>query len=120
MDIKDVDSILNELDKYGDIKKARIAIADLIDHHLHALQNSLGYWEKTHFANAIACLAWNIGSRHQPSIAWLRLCIVNIKKALVSAEQRNENYTPQDKQIEALSYEEFIEDVKLLRQRGYK
>lgn len=112
-----VDSILQQLDEnHRDIKEIRCAIADLIEHHLQALKSSLGYWEKAHFANAIASLAWNINSRHQA--AWLRLCLVNVEKALVPANQRNENYTPRDNQLEALTYEQLIEDINSLRQMG--
>ena len=113
-----VDSILQQLDENRDIKEVRAAVADLIEHYLEALKGSLGYWEKAHIANAIAALAWNINSRHQPTSAWLRLCLVNVEKALVPANQRNENYTQRDKQLEALTYDKLTEDINSLRQMG--
>lgn len=94
-----VDSILQQLDEGRDIKVVRAATADLIEHHLQTLKGSLGYWEMAHFANAIAALAWNINSRHEPTTTWLRLCLANVEKALVPAKQRNEDYTPRDKRL---------------------
>ena len=113
-----VDSIRQQLDSNCDVKEVRAAIIDLIEHHLQALKESLGYWEKVNFANAINSLARNINSRHQPTIDWLRLCLVNVEKALVPANQRNEHYTPREKQLEALTYEQLIEDINSLRQMG--
>jgi hypothetical protein len=109
-----VDSILQQLDENCDIKEVRPAIANLIENHLQALKGSLGYWEKAHLAHAIASLAWNINSRNQPPTVWLRLCLIDIENALVPATQRNENYTPRNKQLEALTYEQLIESINSL------
>jgi len=113
--MQNVDTILQQLDDNSDIKEIRRAIADLIAHHLQSLQNSFGYWEKVHFANAIAALAWNINSSHQPTEFWLRLCLVSLEKALVPVEKRNENYIPRDKQIDNLTYEQLSEDIESVR-----
>lgn len=114
--MKSVASILQQIDENCDIKAVRATIADLIEDHLQALKDSLGYWEKFHFANAIACLAWNINTRHQPTTAWLRVCLANIEKALIPENQRDENYTPREHQFEALTHEQFIDDLNTLRQ----
>lgn len=114
--MQNVNYILQLLDGKGDIKKARLAIIDLIENHLKTLRKSLGYWEKLYFAEAISSLASNINSSHQPTTSQLRLCLVNIEKALVPPNQRDENYPPRNKQIEALTYEQLAEDLKLLRQ----
>ena len=114
--IQNVNYILQLLDGKGDIKEARLAIINLIESHLQALKEPLGYWEKQHLANAVASLAWNINSIHQPTTAWLKLCLVNVEKALVPVSQRGEDLTQRDKQLESLTYTQLIEDIKTLRQ----
>jgi hypothetical protein len=53
----DIDSIHQQINENCDIKEVRAAIINLIECHLQALKSSLGYWEKEHFANAIAQLS---------------------------------------------------------------
>ena len=113
--MREVDTILRKLDKGDDIAKVRNEIADLIGDRLRQVRASLGYWEKAHFANAIAALAWNIKSRHQPTASWLRLCLVNLEKALVPAAQRNENYTSRDHELDALTYDQLAEALEFVR-----
>jgi hypothetical protein len=52
----DIDSILEKLNEDANIGEIRNTIADLIVDHLQKVRSSLGYWEKTHFTNAI--VAW--------------------------------------------------------------
>lgn len=113
-----VDLILRQIDENGDIAQIRCAILDLIAQELQALKGSFGYWEKACLANAIAALAWNIYSRHQPTTVWLRLCLVNVEKARVPAEERDEHYTLRDKQLEALTFQQLAEDIESLRKIG--
>jgi hypothetical protein len=110
-----VDSILQKLDKGGDIKKIRGEIADLIFEHLQLVQKSLGYWEKMYFAYAINALAWNINSSHEPS--WLRLCLVSLEKAFIPAAERNEKYSRLEKQIDTMTYVQLMEGIESIRSR---
>lgn len=114
----DIDSILEKLDENGDIGDIRRAIADLIVDRLQKVRNSLGYWEKAYFANAIAALAWNTNSSSQPTTSWLRLCLVNLEKAHVPAEQRNENYTPRDSQLDSLTFDQLMNAIVEVRSGG--
>jgi hypothetical protein len=107
-----IESLLQQLDGDYDLKDLRNAISDLIVNHIQALKDSLGYWEKTHFANAIAAFALNMNSLHQPTTAWLRLCLVDLEKVLVPESQRNESYMLQDEQLESLTYEHLIETIE--------
>ena len=116
--MEDINSIVERLGKGWDVKEARRAVADLIVEYIQSAQGSFGYWEKFHFANALSALGWNINSRHQPTTYWLRLCLVNLDKALVPAKQRNENYTPKDKEIESLTFEQLMDAAEAVRQNG--
>lgn len=116
--IEDVDSIFQKLDTGEDINKIRGKIADLIFNYLQLMEKPLGYWEKMYFANSIVALAWNINSSHQPPPdSWLRLCLVNLEQAFVPREQRNENYTPRNSQIDSITFERLIEAIKEIRTR---
>jgi hypothetical protein len=112
--MREVNAILRRLDANEDIDGIRLDIATLIADQLRRKRESLGYWEKAHFANAIAALAWNINSRHQPTASRLRLCLVNLEKALLPADQRNENYTQKTNQRDALTYEQLMDAVEML------
>jgi len=59
-----------------------------------------------------------MGSSHQPTGSWLRLCLFNLEKALVPKEQRNENYTPRNRQLDALTFEQLKEALELVRSAG--
>lgn len=113
-----VHSTLQQLDEGRDIKEVRSAVADLIVHYLHELNGSLGYWEKVYFSYAIAVFSWNANSRNQPTTAWLRLCLVAVEKAMLPADRRNENFTSRDKQLEAITCEQLVEDINSLRKIG--
>ncbi len=116
--MEQVDAILQRLNANEDLGGIRLDIADLIAEQLQRKRDSLGYWEKAHFAHAIAALGWNMNAEHQPTTAWLRLCLVDLEKALVPANQRNEHYTPRDEQLDALTYEQLIHAIEMLGGRA--
>ena len=109
--MKEIDAIFDKIDQEGDIREIRYAIADLIVNRLNKVRNSLGYWEKVHLASAIATLAQNINLPHQPTTFWLRVCLVNIEKALVPPNQRNENYVPKDRQLDSLTFDQLMSAI---------
>lgn len=113
-----VKSILKQLNEGQDIKVVRAAIADLIEHHLQAFKKPLQYWQKANFADAIDDIERSINSNHQPTTGLLKLCLLSIEKALAPEDQRNDTFTAQDKQLEALTHEQLIERIKSLRQKG--
>ena len=106
--MNDIDSIYGKLDQGGEVGDIRSDIVDLI---VDRLQDSLGYWEKLYFANAIAALAWNKSSSGQLPDSWLRLCLFNVEMALVPAEQRNEDYIPKDNQFDSLTYDQLMDAI---------
>ncbi len=101
-----------------DPKSVRNAIANLILDHLQAMKDSLGYWETTHFANAIAALAMNVNSMRQPTTVWLRLCLVDLEKVLAPLNQRNESHLLQDEQLKALTYEQLKALIDAIRENA--
>ena len=75
--------------------KAAVAqriVADLIGECLEDCRSNLGQWEKSHIANALGALAWNIRMKRQNSLTWLRLALVSLEKALTPPRKRKESY----------------------------
>jgi hypothetical protein len=112
--VREIDALFQGLTANDEIGGIRLDIANLIADQLRRKRKSLGYWEKAHFANAIAALGWNISARRQPTTSWLRLCLVNLEKALVPGAQRNENYAPHNDQLDALTYDQLLEAIEML------
>lgn len=112
--MKKIDEIFIRLSSGEEVGSIRLDIANLIAEHLYDLRDSLGYWEKAHFAQAIASLGWNMNSSNQPTGSWLRLSLVNLEKALVPAEARNESYGKRDGQLDALTYEQLLSAIQAL------
>jgi hypothetical protein len=108
-----IDSILQKLEaleanmNVKNINYIRKEIADLIIERLKSVKDSLGYWEKLHFAYAIATL----------KTSWLRLCLVTLEKAFIPAGERDEYYIPRDNQIDSLTYEQLMEEIESIRMR---
>ena len=53
----DMDGLFERIDGAEDVDGLRLDIADAIAKGLFERRESLGYWEKAHFAQAIAALA---------------------------------------------------------------
>jgi hypothetical protein len=113
--MEEIDALFQRLNEGNDIGEIRNDIADLISQCLQQMQGALDYWEKLYFAHAIAALGWNKVPGAQPTPVWLRLCLVDLEKAFVPAEQRDEDHVPKDDQIEALTFEQLMEMLNMAR-----
>jgi len=111
-----IDAIFEKIDQESDIQEIRRDIADMIIFELEKIGNSIGYWEKACFANAISSLAWNINSSHQPMTSWLTLSLLNVERALVPPNRRNENYTPRDTQLNSFTLNQLMSAIRELRE----
>ena len=97
----------------NDIKKS---IADLLLSKIEEKKNAMGTWEKSLFGESISALFTNINSEFQPTDSWLRLSLVSLEKALVPKEERNEEYTTRNEEIESITYEMLknaVESIKV-------
>jgi hypothetical protein len=110
----DIDPTLKKIHAQQNLDEIRVEVASLIRQALEDVKATFGYWEKFHLAQAIAAFAWNKSSTHQPTCAWLVLCLVCLDKAFVPEEERNEDYAPKDTAIDALTFESLSEDLAKL------
>lgn len=109
-----IDALFERIDRDRDIDRLRLDIADAIAKGLVEKRDSFGYWEKAHFAQAIAALAQNVNIGDHDATSWLRLCLVNLELAYVPREKRSEDYTPRNKQVEALTFQDLMADIRKL------
>jgi hypothetical protein len=86
------DSLFLQVNDLANISAFRIQLVLMIFQNLYPLRDSLDHWEKDHFGNAINSLALNVDSMRQPTNAWLRLCLIDLEKALTPKEERNDRY----------------------------
>ncbi len=113
-----VDYILQKLNNESDIHKVRIEIADLILEHLELVGNSLDYYKKMYFANAISALACNINSSHKPPLdSWLRICLVSLENAFIPPEHWSAKQPPRNSQFDAITFDQLIEAINEIRTR---
>jgi hypothetical protein len=95
-----------QVNDLANISAFRVQLVLLIFQNLYRLRDSLDHWEKDHFGNAINSLALNVDSMRQPTNAWLRLCLIDLEKALMPKELHNGRYFRPGPDAEDRSYEQ--------------
>lgn len=104
-----IEWIRDALTDLANVPAIRSAIVDLILHHLQAAEHALDDWQKVHFLNAISALALNVNSLQQPTASWLRLCLVDLEKAITPAYQRSDDLPARNIDLELITYERLME-----------
>lgn len=110
----DIDALFEQIDDGRNVDRLRLAIAEAIAQGLAELRETFGYWEKAHIAHAIAALARNVNAGKRDTTSWLRLSLVSLELAYTPIEKRSEDYTPRNKEIDALTYEELVAGIRSL------
>jgi hypothetical protein len=95
----------------------RAEIVESIVVVLNDRKDNLDYWEKIHIGSALSALSMNLGRGDPTSLLWLNLCMVNLDKALVAEDQRDEGYAPRYKAIAQITYAQLQEAAEILRSR---
>jgi hypothetical protein len=102
------DSLFLQVNDLTNISAFRVQLVLLIFQNLYRLRDSLDDWEKDHFGNTINSLALNVDSMRQPTNAWLRLCLLDLEKALTPKEERNKRYFRPGPDAADRSYEQLV------------
>jgi hypothetical protein len=113
--MEEVTAILERLDHGDNIGEIRNDIAHLISQCLQQNQETLGYWEKLYFANAIAAFHLNKVPGAQPTPLWLRVSLYDLERAFVPASERGEGYLPKDERINLLTLEQLAKMLDMAR-----
>jgi hypothetical protein len=102
------DLLFLKVNDLTNIPASRVQLVLLIFQNLYRLRYSLDQWEKDHFGVAINWLALNVDSMRQPTNAWLRLCLIDLEKALTPKEERYERYFRPEADVAGRSYEQLV------------
>jgi hypothetical protein len=108
-----IDAIFPQLANMKNLDAIRWTVVGLIREQLDCRQDILDDWEAVNFANAISMLAMNVNALRQPTTAWLRLCLVDLKHALTPKAKRPSS-APNYHQIarERITYQQLIETLE--------
>ncbi|CAE6852625.1 hypothetical protein [Paraburkholderia aspalathi] len=106
----ELDELFRRTERGDDPESLRRDIAQVIRNRLDGYRDTLGYWEKLYLAGSIADLTQSRESRN-PQF-WFRFSLRSIWKAAVPTDERNENYTPHDKAVENLTYQQLVEELE--------
>ncbi len=115
--MNEIESLLEELNSNPINNKLKIKIANLIKSKLQEKKGSFNYWGKLHFASALTALESNVNSNYQQSDLWLHLCLVNLEKALVPKNKRNEVYVLTRKEVDGFTFEQLWNYVNEILRR---
>jgi hypothetical protein len=113
----DIESIRAALADPANIGPVRAAIVDLIFRHLETARDSLDGWQRVHFLDAISALALNVNSLQQPTTSWLRLCLVDLEKAITPEYQRCGELPPRNIDLELVTYERLMDALDSIGRR---
>lgn len=108
-----ISALFDRLDTDKDVDRIRLDIANLIAKCLTEKRETFGNWEKKYFFSAIEALAENCAS-HRDSTKSLRRCLVSIEYVHVPHDQRSEDRTERNAQIEAVTYGQLIDRIQKL------
>jgi hypothetical protein len=112
--IASINVIRRHIVERHDLASIRCEIIELLYIGLTAKEHSMDDWEKTHFSNAIGALSLNIHSPRQPTYSWLRLCLVDLERALAPAHLRIANYQSPDASMRDVKCELLMAAVESL------
>jgi hypothetical protein len=82
-----VEALLTQLANTKNVDAVRWEVVGLVREQLKRRDN-LDEWEAVHLANAIGMLAMNVNAVRQPTKAWLRLCLVDLRYARTPVSAR--------------------------------
>jgi len=108
--------LLHQLDNVQNVDVLRLAIVAHVHKRLHEQDGRLDDWETTHLANAIGALELNVNAVQQPTIAWLRLCLVDLQRALMPEADRHETVVLRSDDGVRITREQLIEAVDAIAQ----
>ena len=111
-----IHKLMCQLNDPSRLMVVRHAIATTMLEHLRTLQAQPRTWNKAHFANAVAAFVMNVNSVQQPTHAWLRLCLVDLRKAVDSIEPGTP-YARRNLHLDAVTLEEMITSIEVLNER---
>ena len=90
--MNEIDALSDRVNNDRNVDGVRIDITNLIARLLNKKRDTLTYWDKICFGQALSALNSSIDQGRPASTAWLELSLAALRNLLVSADKRAENY----------------------------
>lgn len=107
-------AIREQIALQAEVVPIRAAILKLLRRSIGARKNTLQDRENEHFSNAITALTMNMHTPKQPSYSWLRLCLVDLEKAIASTILNDMNHHSPDSNVSETKYGNLMNAVAAL------
>jgi hypothetical protein len=111
--VDSINLIRRHIAERADLNRIRREIIELLYIGLEENARTLDDWCKTHFSNAIGTLTLNIHSPCQPTYSWLRLCLVDLEKAM-APDMHVLDYRTPDLSMRDVRFEQLMAAVEAL------
>ena len=115
--MKIIQSIIAKLEQDADLNVIRCAIADLIIHYSEYSKTMNNLAALDHLINAVGSLTLNINATRQPSALGLKVCMVDIEKAITELSNSTETYQVRARRVEALSFDLLLEAAHAIHKK---
>ena len=112
--IRSIAVIQEQITQQAEVASIRAAILKLLRHSIDVRKNTLQDRESEHFSDAITALAMNMQAVVQPSYSWLRLCLVDLEKAIASTALHDRNHRSPDSSERDANYANLMNAVATL------
>lgn len=112
--IHSIAAIHEQITLQTEVASIRAAILKLLRERIGMRRNLLQERESEHFSNAITALTMNMHAPKQPSYSWLRLCLVDLEKAIASTILQDRNHHSPDTSASDAKYANLMNAVAAL------
>lgn len=120
--VKSVKTIIEELYQSNDICAIRIAIAELMEHHLHRGKDAHNEAALPYFINALGSLTLNVHSSKRASPVGLYPCLIDLENAIATLDGKDsKRFRLYSASVEKIDYDFLIEAIAAIRRSpGFK
>ena len=114
--VKSIEAITDDLYQGRDLIQIRIAIADLMEHHLQRGKDIDNQEALPYFINALGSLTLNIHSKKRSSPVGLYPCLIDLENAIAMLDGKNSRrFRLYEKSVEQITYEFLIDALETIR-----
>jgi len=110
--MKEIEALSDRVANDKNVDGVRLDIANLIAHLLNEKRDTLTYWDKACFAQALSALNWNLDQERIASTAWLQLSLACLQNSLVPESERSERQSAPKPAIDTLAFDQMMAEVR--------
>jgi hypothetical protein len=110
--VDEIEALSARVNEDENVDGVRIDIVDLIARLLVERRDTLTYWDKACFAQAISALHWNLDQGRFASTAWLQLSLTCLRNLLVPENERSANLPDKKPGVDALTFDRIAAEIR--------